>query len=95
VDISKCQSGHLKQNVPWQVIQKNKDYWCAFNILKGFNNINAAWEELSVNCLNGVWWKLLPELCTTLQDLNQRRTLLKEVSRLAQEDGLDELHLKM
>jgi hypothetical protein len=37
-----------------------KDYWCSFNILKGFNKINTAWEEVSVNSWNGVWCKLLP-----------------------------------
>jgi hypothetical protein len=34
-------------------------------------------------------------LSTNLEDLNQRRTLLKEVSRPAQEEGLDELEPKM
>jgi hypothetical protein len=39
----------------------NKDYWHSFNILKGINNIKAAWEEASANCSNGMWHKLLPE----------------------------------
>jgi hypothetical protein len=38
-----------------------KDYWCSFDILKGINNIDTAWEDVSVNCVNGVWCKLLPE----------------------------------
>lgn len=37
-----------------------KDCWCSFNILKGFNHTNTAFEEVSVNSLNAVWHKLLP-----------------------------------
>jgi hypothetical protein len=33
----------------------------SFDILKGINNIKAAWEEVSAKCSNGVWHKLLPE----------------------------------
>jgi hypothetical protein len=36
-----------------------KHYWHAFNILTGINNKDGAWEEVSVNYLNGVWCKLL------------------------------------
>jgi hypothetical protein len=39
-----------------------KDYWTAFNILKDINNTDTAWEEVSVNCFNGEWCKLLPEI---------------------------------
>jgi len=31
-----------------------KDYWCTFNILKGINNTDTAWEEVSVNYLKVV-----------------------------------------
>jgi len=31
------------------------DYCSSFNILKGIKDINIASEEMSVNCLNGVW----------------------------------------
>jgi hypothetical protein len=32
-----------------------KDYWHSSNILNSINNINTAWEEVSVKCLKGVW----------------------------------------
>jgi len=32
-----------------------KDYCSSFHILKGIKDINIAWEDMSVNCLNGVW----------------------------------------
>lgn len=39
-----------------------KDYWCTFNILKGINNTDTAWDEVSVNYLDGKWCKLLPKI---------------------------------
>ena len=32
-----------------------KDYCNSFDILTGIKDINIAWEEMSVNCLDGVW----------------------------------------
>ncbi|XP_053572819.1 tigger transposable element-derived protein 1-like [Bombina bombina] len=68
-----------------------KDYWHSFNILKGINNINAAWEEVTVNCLNGVWRKLLPECIHNLTSVEPLENIVEDVSRLAQEAGLSEV----
>ena len=38
-----------------------KDYWGSSDILKGINNINIAWEVVSVKCLKGVRRKHLPQ----------------------------------
>jgi hypothetical protein len=32
-----------------------RNYWSSFDILKGIKDINIAWEEMSLNCLNRVW----------------------------------------
>jgi hypothetical protein len=40
--------------------------------LKVINNINTAMEEVSVNSLNALWWKFLPEFvhdCTGFEPL--------------------------
>jgi hypothetical protein len=38
-----------------------KDYWRSFDILKVINNIDPAWEEVSVNCLTGAWLQFRPQ----------------------------------
>nr|XP_022902916.1 tigger transposable element-derived protein 1-like [Onthophagus taurus] len=40
--------------------QTVKDYWRSYDILKGLQNLKSAWNEVTKNCLNGVWRKLLP-----------------------------------
>jgi hypothetical protein len=32
-----------------------EDYCSSFDILKVIKDINVVWEEMSVNCLNGMW----------------------------------------
>jgi len=32
-----------------------EDYCSSFDILKDIKDINIAWKEMSVNCLNGMW----------------------------------------
>jgi len=32
-----------------------RDYCSSFDILKGIKDINIAWEEMSMNCLNEGW----------------------------------------
>jgi hypothetical protein len=63
-----------------------KDYWHSSNILKGIN-INTAWEEVSVNCLKGVWGKFMHEI-TGFQPMDNT---VDDVSRPAQEGGLDKV----
>jgi hypothetical protein len=46
------------------------------NILMGINNFNAAWEKLSVNCLNGMWRKLLSRFMHDITGSEQRTIML-------------------
>jgi len=67
-----------------------KDYWLSFYILKGITNINAAWDEVTMKCLNGMWHKLLPEF---MHDFTQFGPMEKtaDIRRLAQRAELDEV----
>ncbi|XP_018430489.1 PREDICTED: tigger transposable element-derived protein 1-like [Nanorana parkeri] len=67
-----------------------KDYWRSFNVLKGVNNINGAWEEVTANCLNRVWRKLLPESAHDLS-VEPLENIVEDVRRLAQEAGFSEM----
>jgi hypothetical protein len=60
-----------------QVRQIIKDYWCPFDILKGTKNISAAWEVVSVNYLNGVSCKPLPEFMHNFTRFEPEEILLK------------------
>jgi hypothetical protein len=68
-----------------------KDYWHLSDILKGFNNINTAWEVVSVKCSKGVWGKLLPQFMHDITGFEPVDNTVDDVSRLAQKAGLDEV----
>jgi hypothetical protein len=59
--------------------------------LTGINNNNAAWEEVSVSCLNGVWCKLLPEFIHDFTGFEPVKDTVEGISRLVQEAGLDKV----
>lgn len=67
-----------------------KDHWCSFYILKRINNINTAWDEVTVKCSNGVWHKLLPEFMNGFTRFGSVENTA-DISRLAQRAGLDEV----
>jgi len=37
---------------------------------EGIKNIIEAWQEVSVNCLNGVWRRLLPKFMHSFTDVS-------------------------
>jgi hypothetical protein len=67
-----------------------KDYWCSFYILKGTNNINTVWDEVTVKCLNGVWHKLLPEFMHDFTGFGPVENSA-DIHRLMQTAGMDEV----
>jgi hypothetical protein len=68
-----------------------KDYWGSSDILKGTNNINRAWEEVLVQCLNGVWCKVLPQFMHDFTGFEPLENIVNDISSLAQEAGMDEV----
>ena len=58
------------------------------NILKGINNINAAWEEVSVSCESGMWYKCLQEFMHDFTEFEPVENTVENVSRLVQNAGL-------
>jgi hypothetical protein len=55
----------------------------------GINNSNAAWEEVSVSCLNGVCCRFLPEFIHDFTGFEPVKDIVEDVSRLVQETELD------
>ena len=79
-------------NRPEKIIE---DYWCTFNILKGINTTDTAWEEVSVNYLNGKWCKLLPKIMHDFTRFEPVENTAEDVGWLAQEVGLMRLQPKI
>lgn len=50
-----------------------REFWKGFNILNAIRNIVAAWEEVTQQCMNGIWKKVLKTyICEHIQRLQQR-----------------------
>ena len=71
-----------------------KDYWRSFDILKVINNIDAAWEEVSANCLTGVWLEFLPQFVHLFAGFEPVENMVEDVSKLKQKAGLDEVRVE-
>lgn len=68
-----------------------KDYWHSLDILKSVNNFNVAWEEVSLNFLNGMWFIFLPEFMHGFTRLDQVKNIDEDIIRLAQVAKLDKI----
>jgi len=61
------------------------------NILNGINNINTAWEGVSVSCVSEVWCKLLQEFMHDFIGFEPVENTVEDISRLVQEARLDKV----
>jgi hypothetical protein len=59
----------------------------SYNILKGINNIDAAWEEVTSICMYKVWRKLWPECVQDFREFEEVPSIANEVSTIAHELG--------
>lgn len=51
--------------------QTLREFWKGFNILNAVQNIAAAWEEVTQQCMNGVWKKVLKTYVNTFKGFNK------------------------
>jgi len=72
-----------------------KDYWRSSNVLKGINNINIAWEEVSVKCLNGDWRKYLSPFMHEFTGFGPAENSIDDISSLAHMAKLDEVRAEV
>ena len=66
-----------------------KEYWRDYNILTAIDNINMAWEEVTLSCMKGVWNKIWPSDESYGTNCDNLDFLMKEISEIAEEVGLD------
>ena len=66
-----------------------KEYWRDYNILTAIDNINMAWEEVTLSCMKGVWNKIWPSDESYGTNCDNLDFLMKEISEIAEEVGLE------
>jgi hypothetical protein len=64
-----------------------KKYWMSRNILKGINNINAAWKEVTSNCMNKVWLEYVHDF----KENEEVPNIAIEATTIAQDLGVDSI----
>jgi hypothetical protein len=67
--------------------QSIRQFWKDYNIMNATDNIRAAWNEVTPNCLNGGWKKLWPEASSNLEE-DEEETVIQNIVKLANEAGL-------
>lgn len=72
--------------------QTVKDYWRSYDILKGIKNLKSAWDEVTTNCLNGVWRKLLPGFIqgASVEEVDNIN-INEDIIRLTRECGFEDV----
>ena len=60
-----------------------KEYGIEYNILKAIDNINMAWEEVTLSCTKGVWQNIWPS------NKNYGTNWDKQISEIEEEVGLE------
>lgn len=48
-----------------------QEFWKGFNILNAIQNIAAAWDEVTQQCMNGVWKKVMKTYVNTFKGFNK------------------------
>jgi hypothetical protein len=56
--------------------------------MNAIDNIRAAWNEVTPNCLNGVCKKVWPETCSNLEEVEEE-TVNQNIVELASEVELE------
>jgi len=61
------------------------------NILNGINTFNTAWKGVSVQCVKGVWCKLLQEFMHDFTGFEPVENIVVDISRLVLEARMDKV----
>lgn len=74
--------GQLIRETDGEGQQSMRDWWKSYNIMKAVQNIAAAWNEVKLSCMNGVWRNLWPDVV----EAPSRRLRLQDTIRQVVED---------
>lgn len=74
--------GQLIRETDGEGQQSMSDWWKSFNIFKAVQNIAAAWNEVKLSSMNGVWRSLWPDVV----EAPSRRLRVQDTTRQVIED---------
>ncbi|CAM2105774.1 unnamed protein product [Caretta caretta] len=66
-----------------------KEFWKSYNILNVVENIDALWEEVTSQCMNGVWCHAWPEAVHSFMGFDAVPSLKQEIVKLAKDVGFE------
>jgi hypothetical protein len=59
--------------------------------MNAIDNIRAAWNEVTPNCINGVWKKLWPEACNNFVGVEEE-SVIQNIVKLTNVAGLEDVN---
>ncbi|CAM2116375.1 unnamed protein product [Caretta caretta] len=68
-----------------------KEFWKSYNILNGVENIDTSWEEVTSQCMNGIWRCAWPDAVHSFIGFDAVPALKQEIVKLAKDVGLEEV----
>ena len=93
--IAALRANYLRQSLKEMIRQVDtsgvslKEYWKDYDILKAIDNIEMAWEEVTVSCMKGVWQNIWPSSENYDTNCDNLDMLIQEISEIAEDVGLD------
>ncbi|CAM4463223.1 unnamed protein product [Lepidochelys kempii] len=68
-----------------------KEFWKSYNILNGMENMDASWEEVTSQCMNGVWHHAWPDAVHSFLGFDAIPALEQEIVKLVKDVSLAEV----
>ena len=67
-----------------------------YHLMKAIDNIKAAWDDVTDNCMKGVWKKLWPEACTDsiISDDDIVPAIINDIVKLANEGRMHDVNVE-
>lgn len=72
--------------------QSMREWWKSYNIMKSIHNIEEAWKEVKMSCMNGVWRNLWPDVVEAPRRIVQmQRQVLEDIAAMIEGSELEDV----
>ncbi|CAM2118129.1 unnamed protein product [Caretta caretta] len=71
-----------------------KEFWKSCNTLNGVENIDVSWEEVTLQCMNGIWCCAWPGAVHSFMGFDAIPALKQEIVKLVKDVGFEEVEVK-
>ncbi|CAM2100953.1 unnamed protein product [Caretta caretta] len=72
-----------------------KEFWKSCNILNGVENNDASWEEVTSQCMNGVWCRAWLDAVHSFVGFDAIPVLEQEIVKLVKDVSFEEVEEEM